>query len=262
MGETNPAEFSDVTADWALVTRDRMPDRGPRYTETPLDPYAADVPIIAEPWNTVTAGLFIAIVLLWIWRLRGRYRQYPFLMGCLPILLVGGIGGTLYHATRNSVVYFLLDVIPIFLLGVTGGVYLAIQAWGRAGWWYLLGGMASYIGFSLLFILVIAPLPIVRQLTRDPNALRVNVTYAALAVVILTPLIVCLMKTRFRQAGWVAAAFISFVIAWFFRLVDSRSASYMPMGTHWLWHTLGALSTALIIEYFYFIEGQSRSNRG
>lgn len=248
----------DSLPDWALVTRDRMPDRGPRYTETPPDPYSPDAPFIAEPWNAVTAALFVLIVAAWAWRLRGRYREYPFLVGCMPILLLGGIGGTLYHATRASVVYFLFDVIPIFLLGVAGGVYMALRAWGRAGWWYLLGGLAGYIGFSLLFIYLIAPLPAVKQLTNDPNALRINVTYAALAVVILTPLVWCLVKTRFRYFGWVAAALVSFVIAWFFRLVDSRSGAYLPMGTHWLWHTFGAITTALIVEYFYLVEGESR----
>lgn len=258
MTENNPALSTESLPDWALVMRDRMPDRGPRYTETPTDPYAADAPFIAEPWNAATASLFIIIVMLWAWRLRGRYQHYPFLVGCMPILLAGGIGGTLYHATRVSVVYFLLDVIPIFLLGVAGGVYMALQAWGRAGWWYLLGGLAGYLGFSLLFMFVISPLPIVRQLTNDPNAFRVNVTYAALAVVILTPLVWSLVKTRFRYAGWVVAAVICFVIAWFFRLVDSRSGTYLPMGTHWLWHILGAITTTFIIEYFYLVEGDSR----
>ena len=36
----------------------------------------------------------------------------------LPLLLVGGIGGTLYHGLRSSKANFLLDVIPIYLLGL------------------------------------------------------------------------------------------------------------------------------------------------
>ena len=30
----------------------------------------------------------------------------------------------------------------------------------------------------------------------------------------------------------------------------------LPMGTHWLWHTFGAISTALVVEYFYLVEGE------
>ena len=41
----------------------RMPDSGPRYTETPDDPYAPDARIPAEPWNTATASLFVVLAL-------------------------------------------------------------------------------------------------------------------------------------------------------------------------------------------------------
>ena len=30
----------------------------------------------------------------------------------------------------------------------------------------------------------------------------------------------------------------------------------LPMGTHWLWHTFGAITTQLVTEYFYRIEGK------
>ena len=31
---------------------------------------------------------------------------------------------------------------------------------------------------------------------------------------------------------------------------------YLPMGSHWLWHTFGAITTALVIEYFYLVAGE------
>ena len=58
----------------------------------------------------------------------GPVRQYPFLTACMPILLAGGIGGTLYHAFRTQRAYFLLDVIPISLLGLAGAIYLTDPA--------------------------------------------------------------------------------------------------------------------------------------
>jgi len=27
------------------------------------------------------------------------------------------------------------------------------------------------------------------------------------------------------------------------------------MGSHWLWHTFGAVTTALLVEFFYRVEG-------
>src|SRR5205814_194316 len=60
----------------------RLADGGPRYKETPPDP--AVVPV-AEPWNAITASLFILLVLVWVWRLWGRFGRFPFLSSCLPI---------------------------------------------------------------------------------------------------------------------------------------------------------------------------------
>src|SRR5438874_6569856 len=114
--------------------RQRLTDGGPRYQETPLDPALLAPGRVAEPYNTVTASLFILIVLVWAIRLRGRYRQFAFITGMLPILLAGGIGGTLYHAFRNEKAYFLLDVIPIQILGLAAAVFLTIRMGRESGW--------------------------------------------------------------------------------------------------------------------------------
>ena len=233
--------------DGAGLTNGRMPDRGPRYTETPLDPYAPNAPAIAEPWNAITAFLFILIVFVWVWRLRGRYRNYPFLCCCMPILLAGGIGGTLYHATRASSVFLVLDFVPITILGFTGSMFMAIRYWGRRGWWFLPAVCLFYASVRSLFFAVLQPTNI---------QFGINLSYASLAAVVLIPIGLVLLRTRFRHGGWVVAGVISFAIAWFFRLVDRDIASELPMGSHWLWHTFGAITTFLIIEYFYLVEGE------
>jgi hypothetical protein len=234
--------------------RGRMPDGGPRYTETPADPYAPGARPVAEPWNTATAALFVVIVAVWAWRLRGRYRDYPFLCACMPILLAGGVGGTLYHATRTSFTFFLLDVIPISLLGLAGAIYLLIKLGQGAGWRRVvvstLGALVFYAAVNVVLFAGFRG-----AVDRIPN-LRVNLSYASIAVLILAPMAVVLVRTRFRHGGWVAAGLVSFVIAWFFRLVDREMGNYLPMGSHWLWHTFGAITTALIVEYFYLVEGE------
>ena len=233
--------------DWALVLNGRLPDGGPRYVETPADPTAPNAPFVAEPWNTVTASFFIWIALAWLWRLRGRYRDYPFMVACMPILLAGGIGGTLFHGTRTARLYFLLDVVPISLLGLAGAVYMAFRYFGRARMWMLVLLVVFYAAMNRLFFSMLGPMN--RQLS-------INLSYASLALVVLAPIALVLWRSRFRHGGWVAAGVVSFALAWFFRLVDQYSADSLAMGSHWLWHTFGATSTAMMVQYFYKVEGE------
>lgn len=244
--------------DFGFLRPDRMPDGGPRYIETPENPYAENAPFPAEPWNTLTASFFIFLVAFWVWRLRGRYRQFPFLVSCLPILLAGGIGGTLYHALRTQRAYFLLDVIPISILGLAGGVYLAVKLWKRRGWLYLGVAVVCYFAFTAFLFLVIRPLPVWERLSVSGGTIAVNANYASLAVVVIIPLFGVLIRTRFRNVGWVVAGLTSFALAWFFRLVDQMMGLYMPMGSHWLWHSFGAAATAFLVEYFYRVEGSAK----
>ncbi len=234
--------------DWLLLKNGRMPDWGPVYTETPADPYSPDAPFVTEPWNTVTATFFIFIALAFVWRLRGRYREFPFLTACLPILLAGAIGGTLFHGTRTQRFYFLLDVIPISLLGVAGALFIAYRLWGRGSWIYYLPGVAVfYIVVNRVLFRMVGPMS---------SQWSVNLSYASLALVVLSPIAIVLWRTQLRHGGWVVAGVVSFAIAWFFRLVDRDIGATLAMGSHWLWHTFGAISTALMIQFFYKVEGE------
>ena len=168
----------------------------------------------------------------------------------IPILLAGGVGGTLYHATRTSFAFFLLDVVPISVLGLAGAVFMAIRYWGGRGWWFVPGATAFYIGINGLLFAALDP----------GQTLAVNLSYASLAVVVLTPITLVLVRTKFRHGGWIVAGFVAFVIAWCFRLVDRRVELMLPMGSHWLWHTFGATATAFLIEYFYRVEGERKTD--
>jgi hypothetical protein len=246
MPNESGAEVPATPPDADRVPNARLGDGGPIYIETPRDPFAPDAPLIAEPWNAITATFFILIAVAWFWRLRGRYREFPFLVSALPVLLAGGIGGTLYHAFRTSRLYFLLDVIPISLLGIAGAVFMAYRYFGRQRAWVLIAFLAAYSVLSR------AAFTLIPQSNRQ---LAINLSYASLALVVLTPIALILIRMRFRHAGWVVAGVISFAIAWFCRLYDQYSADYLRMGSHWLWHTFGAISTMMLIQFFYKIEG-------
>ncbi len=217
----------------------RLSDGGPRYVETPFDP-AQHAGWMAEPWNTATAVLFVLIAIGWAWTLRGRYRQYPFLTMCLPVLFVGGIGGVLYHGTRSHRAFFLMDVLPISIIGM--GVSLWI--------WIRLGPKLAHL---LGLIALVGLLQMVAR-WQLPTQWAINVSYATLALTVLVPIILCMIRTRFQEAGWVYTALVCFAIAWICRIADTIDPPLMPMGTHWLWHTFGALTTVALSVYVYRIE--------
>lgn len=217
-------------------------DRGPLYTETPVDVRAGQsfTGLVAEPWNAGTAFLFVLIVVYWLVRLRGRLKDYPFLAVTLPLLLVGGAGGTLYHGLRSWVGFFLMDVVPIYLLGLAVSVY----------WWVRLGPRVRHL---LVMVGVLALLQLLGH-WQLPHAWAIQLSYAALAMLILIPLGLVMIRTGGRHWTWVATSFVSFGIAWFFRIADTWDPPLLPTGTHWLWHTFGALTTFALSEYVFLIE--------
>lgn len=222
---------------------DRLPDGGPVYVET-RDLGAA----IVEPYNAATALLFIAIVAVWAWRLRGRYHLYPFLTGCLPVLLVGGVGGTLYHATRSAKIFFFMDVVPIGLLGLGASIYFWVRL--RPG-----------VRMQLAIIAIISLSAAVRAFAfrNAPSWLAISFGYAVMALGIVIPLALVLIRTGGRHFGWVLTALTLFGLALMCRVAEYALVSTLTMGTHWLWHACGAGAVQALSEYIYRIENMPLS---
>jgi len=163
---------------------------------------------------------------------------------CLPILLAGGIGGTIYHGTRSSPTWFLLDVVPIYILGLS----ISIRMWFRVGPTplHLLLALGMLLGVNAV------------HSTPLPHQYAINVSYASLATFIMTPIVIVLFRTGFRHAGWVWSCIALFVVGWFCRISEMWVPDLLPMGTHWLWHTFGALATACLSYYLYRVETQPK----
>lgn len=235
-----------------------LPDGGPVYTETNLERF------IKEPFNTVSAGLFLFVVAYWFYKVHPNYKRYWLIAVCAPILLVGAIGGMLYHGFRNSSLWYWMDFGPILGLVFVAAVYFWMQVLEKK--WYVAILVAPFI---LLRVLIVN-YPIYDDL-KELN-LATNLDYSVLGLGLIIPLLMNLISTRARHVGWFLGALLSFILAITFRIHDDSFPELFPMGTHFLWHVFGALVTHALFGYAYNYErsrlglsirvGQQRKLRG
>ncbi len=209
---------------------ERWHDGGPVYAESDFKHF------IVEPWNCVTAFMFLAIVIYWYIKLKSRLSQMPFMSFALVMLSIGGIGGGLYHGLRSSNWFLLMDFLPIVILVFSTGILFLNKLYGKPllTWGIILG----------LFLIHQAMWHLV-----GPGPFMVNVGYVFLASVVVVPSTIWAKRTNFFAIKSLIWAVILFVIALSFRILDKYYL--LPMGTHFLWHVFGGLSSHAIIEYIY-----------
>ncbi|MCJ8210101.1 hypothetical protein MUY27_10305 [Mucilaginibacter sp. RS28] len=208
------------------------PDHGLIYTETNL------AHLFPEPWNMVTSALFLIPALYWIIKLKGFSRQHQFLSIAAWLLLVGCIGGTIYHGLRRWPVFIMMDWLPIALLCLMASVYF---------WMRVLGNWAYGIAALIVFVAAEGGLRVLLA-NADPQILT-SLSYGVMVLMILLPLSMLLVKIRGRNLSLVIFALLAFMVALFFRVADQWAP--LPMGTHFLWHTFGVIATAVIFLFIY-----------
>lgn len=217
------------------------PDGGMLYAETDMHHF------FPEPLNAITSCFFLAIAIYWTFRLRGQWRQHAFLTCALLLLYTGGIGGTIYHGLRQWNFFIMMDWLPIMLLCIFAGVYFL----GKLTRWY----------FAVLLIIVYgAFIYFFRQQMRESGDIQlfININYAVLAGIVLLPVLGYLISTRFRYGKWVGFALIAFIFALTFRVADPWG--WLQWGTHFLWHTFGAVAAFCMFQYIYCINIKDPDN--
>lgn len=213
-----------------------LPDGGGWYAETDLSH------TIVEPWNAYSSLAFLVPVIYWLYRLRGKYTQNQFLVGCMPLLTLGGLGSTFYHAFRSSYYLLLLDVLPIFLLTMAVSLYF---------WWKVLQRWDYVIVIAIVFFFGRLSLHFSDILSRHHT---VNISYFITGVMIFLPALLLLRNTEFRGAKMIILATAFFIISLIFRRIDvTITIPLMPMGTHWLWHVFCSIGTFFLAEYLYLV---------
>ncbi|MGQ2984087.1 hypothetical protein [Flavobacterium sp.] len=219
------------------MTLQDPPDGGMLYAETNLHN------AFPEPLNAVTSCFFLAIAIYWTFKLRGQWRQHLFLTCALLLLYIGGVGGTIYHGLRQWGFFIMMDWLPIMLLCVLAGVYFLSRL---TRWYFAVAFVALYIAFQFFAR---------RQMMGSGNMqLFININYAVLAGMVLLPVLGYLISTRFKDGRWVGFALGAFILALTFRVADGWG--WMEWGTHFLWHTFGAVAAFCMFQYIFLINGK------
>lgn len=208
------------------------PDGGIIYTETNMDN------LFPEPLNAITSVLFLFLAFYWTFKLWGKARQHTFLFCAVILLYIGGIGGTVYHGLRQWSIFIVMDWLPIMLLCIAAGVYFLTRL---TKWYYATGLVLLYIGFQF----------VLRNTITDDIHLLININYAAMAALVLFPVLAYLIKTKFENGLWVGMALLAFILALAFRIGDGWG--WVSFGTHFLWHLFGAVAAHCMFQYIYHI---------
>ncbi|MDR6299649.1 hypothetical protein [Mesonia maritima] len=213
-------------------------DSGPIYKET----VEGRFPV--EPFNTLSNFLFLAIIIYFSLKVYKDYKKHSFLAGALPVLSIGFIGGTIYHATRSHEIWLLMDWVPIILLCLAVSIYFTLKDgnnWLQKIWLLLL---VLVLVFGVRFI-------------NWPAKLKISIGYIATALGLLLPLVIYLIKTNFKNGSQILYAVSAFSLAILFRILDKR-LDLLEMGTHWLWHSFGAIAVFFLMNYIFLIKKSIR----
>lgn len=209
-----------------------VPDHGPVYRET------TDLSLlIVEPWNAWSSLTFLVPVMIFLWQLRGRYSEYGFIVWfCCPLLVLGGLGSTFFHAFRVSRLLLMMDAIPIIILVLGVSIWMWLKVLPKKiqlVWVLLIFFGLTFLSFRFLY-------------GQD----RISAGYFFRGWMLLLPCYLFLRKTRFRNAGNLFVAITFFVLALLFRFLDEKILiGFMPWGTHWLWHVSTAFGAYFLGEY-------------
>lgn len=208
-----------------------LPDGGLWYSET------NPAHLIVEPFNALSALVFVFIAGWWLTKLKGRFEERSFLYIAAIILMVGAIGGSIYHAFRYSAFFIYMDWLPILILCLMASTYFLYHVIKKLNY-----AIAIMLGIVVLQI-------VIWNIGNKRGHYNINVNYAMMAIAVLAPLLLFMRKKKFRDWPLIVGAVAAFLCALFFRIVDADQ--WLEMGTHFLWHLFGAIACHLMFLFIY-----------
>jgi hypothetical protein len=209
-------------------------DSGPIYKETVMGRWPV------EPWNTGSTLFFLILVLYWFFKIRKDWREHKLIAITIFFIGVGFVGGFVYHSTRTSLLWLLLDWVPIIINSNIASLYF----------WKILLKKWKY-AIIAAYIPLIASVPLYTS-NRFNSIIPMSLGYAAIFFSVALPIILYARKKHYQHAWMLVASATSIVIAVLLRTFDSYPImDIFPMGTHFLWHSLGALTCHFLILFVY-----------
>jgi hemolysin III len=221
---------------------DNIPtDGGPVYAETNLQNW------FVEPFNAISSLAYLVPAFYWWRKLKGRHFEFAFLSFCLPFLVLGGIGSTLYHAFRNSVLLLYMDVFPIAVVTLMVSIYLWIKVLPKS--WFIVFILAPFLySRYVIYGVVSSGLFLGKPVSAQTV---INITYFITGTMIFLPSILLLIKYKFENWSVLVTSCLLFILGLTFRRIDDWDWGFLYMGTHFLWHISTAAGSWMLAEYLY-----------
>lgn len=207
-------------------------DDGPVYRET------TDLSqFIVEPWNAYSSLTFLVPAFFFLWKLRGRYVDNAFLVYfCIPMLILGGLGSTFFHAFRSSGWLLAMDVLPIVFLVLALSIWMWLKVLSKK--WMIVPVIITFVGLTYL-----------TRISLEGQD-RISAGYLVRGAMLLIPCFWFLRKTQFKHGRLLFYTTFFLTLALTFRFLDEKVyLEFMPWGTHWLWHVSTAFAACFLGEY-------------
>lgn len=186
----------------------------------------------AEPVNAITNASFLiaALVAFVQWR-RGGANDWP-VLALIVVTAAIGFGSFIFHTIATSTAAR-FDTIPI-----------AVFIFG-----YLLLALRRFIGLSLIVsfgaLVAFAAFTYVEGLVVPRGALNGSHAYLPALGALLA---VAWPMRRLPAGRWLFAAAGTLAVSLTFRSIDMAVCDALPLGTHFLWHSLNGLALYLLLR--------------
>lgn len=191
----------------------------------------------AEPLNAVSNLAFIVAALV-CWRVAGARRKDRMVVALAAILFAIGVGSFLWHTVAERWAGA-ADTIPI-LVFILVYLFAATRRFFGAPLWAALAAPAVFVGFSAAF-------------AAGWNAVLPSANgsegYFPVFIVLAGYGFVLGARGHPAARGLLTAAAL-FAVSLAFRSIDDAVCGAVPIGTHFLWHTLNGLLLGVVLTAF------------